>query len=458
MDERFSEYFSAHADELTNDLAEIIAINSVGGGAIDGAPYGEGPRAALSLAAILGEKYGFRTEIRGDRMTVIEYGPEEPELGILAHLDVVPPAGVWEKTQPFDMLCEDGILYGRGVADDKGPAIAALYALRAVKELGVPLKRGVQIILGSDEERGSSDVAWYRQHYNLPPKVFTPDAEFPVVNTEKGHLEITVTAPGGSGKLISLKGGSVANAVPAECTALISSIGVDEVRAAAEKITAKFKIDKSEENTEVTCIGKASHASRPEGGVNAVAAMLELLSVLPIGDGSEAQAIRALSKAIPFGDNGGHAFGAYCEDEESGDLTVNLGVIDYSQKDGLRALIDCRVPICGSGEKVAKALEQILGGRACVTVTGDVPAHSMPGDSDFVQTLLKVYEDYTGNKGETMSMGGLTYVHGIPGGVAFGCGFPGTEYRGHEPDERMPLGELLLSGVMFAQVIADICG
>ena len=93
-----------------------------------------------------------------------------------------------------------------------------------------------------------------------------------------------------------------------------------------------------------------------------------------------------------------------------------------------------------------------------VTVTGDVPAHSMPGDSDFVQTLLKVYEDYTGNKGETMSMGGLTYVHGIPGGVAFGCGFPGTEYKGHEPDERMPLGELLLSGAMFAQVIADICG
>ena len=458
MDNRFDEYFNTHAEQLTDDLAELIAVNSVAGEPQEGAPYGKGPKEALVTAAMLAEKYGFSVEIRGNKICLIEFGSGETELGILAHLDVVPPAGTWEKTQPFEMLYDDGVLYGRGVSDNKGPAIAALYALRAVKELGIPLKHKVQLILGSDEERGFSDVRWYRENYPLPPKIFTPDASFPVVNTEKGHLEMTITASGGEGPVLSIQGGTVANAVPAECTAKLRGLDVQEVRSAAAQVRAEFTVEEVGDTVTVTCIGKASHAARPEGGVNAISAMLELLSRLEIGDGADAAAIKAVAGAMPFGDWKGDAIDAYCEDRESGGLTVNLGVISYTQNEGLRALVDCRVPISGDGELVAEKLRSFLGQAAQVIITGNIGGHNVPSDSDFVKGLMRIYEDYTGEKGEPMSMGGLTYVHGMPGGVAFGCGFKGTDYRGHQPDECMPLKELLLAGQMFAQAIVDFCG
>jgi succinyl-diaminopimelate desuccinylase len=439
-----------------------VSINSVKGEPQEGAPYGIGPRFALTVAAQIAEKYGFSAKILGDRVCVIELGEGEPELGILAHLDVVPPAGDWNVTEPFRLTVKDGVMYGRGVADDKGPAIAALYALRAVKELDLPINHKVQLILGSDEEKGSSDIKWYMENYKMPPKVFTPDGSFPVVNTEKGHLKLTITTAPESetegAHIVKLEGGSVSNAVPATCTALLKGVTAEEVLNAAKGIGAEFEATNDGDTVTVLCRGRASHASLPDKGINAIAAMCGCLSALKLSDSAITRAVNALNKALPLGDNGGHAFGAYCSDKASGVLTVNLGVISYSSESGLEAQVDSRVPICGNGLAIADALQSALGDSASVKVNWNAPPHNTPTESDFVQGLLEIYEEHTGSKAEAIAIGGGTYVHDIEGGVAFGCCFDGTEYHEHEPDECMPVGELILAGRMFTEAIVKFCG
>ena len=457
MDERITLYFEEHKNEIVDDLRTLVSVPSVGGEPEEGAPYGANCRKALEIAKEMAERCGFETEVRGDRVCVIEYGPGEPALGVLAHLDVVPEGEGWTVTEPFNMLLKDGILYGRGVSDDKGPAVATFYALRAIKELGIPLKKRVQVLLGSDEERGSSDVAWYREHYKLPPMVFSPDAGFPVATAEKGRMEIKVTGQAGNGPLVSLKGGTASNVVPADCKAVIEGIDQDTIKLAAKDAPVEVTVEQDGDKVLVTCIGKSCHGAYPFGGVNAVCAMLGLLSSLPIGDGAEAKAIRALSNAVPFGDFGGHAFDAYCEDADSGNLTVNLGVISYDRERGFEAYIDCRVPACGDGHVVADKLRKKLDGEAGMELISYVEPHSTPRDSKLVQVLLKVYEEHTGLKGEPYSMGGLTYVHGIPGGVAYG-GSLSHDTNAHQSDERLPLEDILKCGAMYAQAIVELCG
>lgn len=431
MDTRIREYFDKNREALLRDITDIVAVQSVKGEAEEGAPYGAGPRQALRRALEIAESYGLCGEILGDRVLVIELGEGEPELGILAHLDVVPPAGEWRMTEPYKVREEGGVLYGRGVIDDKGPAMAALHALICARDLGL-VRRKVQLILGSDEECGSDDIAWYQRHYKMPPKVFTPDGSFPVVNTEKGKMDIVLTAPparGGGLHVVSLSGGSVPNAVPAECSARLS------------------------DGTELREVGRAAHASLPDEGESAVTRMLSRLAAM---EGDNFDVFRTLSAAFPHGDNHGRAFGAYCEDELTGSLTVNLGVIDYDAERGLRALVDMRIPVAGDGENIAGALRAKLGDIG-VEVASLLPPHHTPEDSELVRGLIDIYEDVTGLEGKALSLGGLTYVHSIEGGVAFGAEFEGSDPHMHEPDERVRFEELILSGEMFAEAIARFC-
>ena len=462
----FLDFMNDHADELIADLAELVAVDSVRGEEAPGAPYGKGPRAALETAERIAKKYGFDAEVRGDRVLCVEYGEGEPALAILAHLDVVPVGTGWKMTEPFKAALKDGVLYGRGVADDKGPAVASLYALRALRENGIGLGKKVQLLLGSDEECGSSDIDWYLKNYKMPPMVFTPDGDFPVVNTEKGRIEAYMDAPAGDAPngayIVSLIGGTAVNAVPGEARATLRFVPDEQIIAAMNYCSffdADFDIEsKNGPDTTVVCRGKASHGSLPELGVNAVSALLKCILAIPLADCAGLRSLMALNDALPFGDTCGMTIGAYCEDEESGGLTVNLGMMDYSVDGGLHAGLDCRVPCCGDGDEVMRRLDDALKGCGItVTVRDQVAPHKEPADGEFVQKLLKIYEDYTGEKGETLSMGGLTYVHEVEGGVAFGCTFPGREPRMHEPDENIPLADLILAGAMYGRAAAELC-
>lgn len=451
VNDKFIKYMDEHEDELVADIFKLCRINSERTGEMPGSPYGVGPRMALASAEVMAKAYGFKAEVRGDRVLCIEFGEGEPQLGMLAHLDVVPAGTGWTKAQPYDPVREGDMLYGRGVSDDKGPAVASLYALRCVKELGLVPNKRVQLLLGSCEETGSDDVDWYMKHYSMPPMVFTPDGDYPVANVEKGRAVFTVKAPYAPGRLVSIKAGTVANAVPGSACAVLEA-GTELDLPEIDGVT--FTCEEADGRLAITAHGVAAHASLPQEGKNTACALLEALNT----NGLLPESIKALAEAVPYGDYNGRTFGGFVCDEESGELTVNLGLLSYDAENGLSAVLDLRIPVCGSGENIHAAFKSAIGGAAETNMPSCSKPHIVPSDSEFVKGLMKIYSDYTGLDGEPMSMGGGTYVHDIEGGVAFGCTMPGRHPKMHEPDEQMPVSDLKLSAAMFAQAIMDFCG
>lgn len=459
----FKQYMDEHENELVEDIFTVCRVNSERTEPQDGAPYGAGPRKALSVAKEIAEKNGFSAEIRGDRVLVAELGEGEPALGILAHLDVVPAGTGWTKCEPYAPARDGDMLYGRGVADDKGPAIASLYALKAVRDSGIKLTKKVQLLLGSCEETGSDDIDWYLEHYKMPPQVFTPDGDFPLVNVEKGRASILITCPASMGEaryVKRLQGGTVANAVAGEASCGIVGVTLDEVNAAIAALDTPgvtFEANVCQHgNVHVSAHGVAAHASLPQDGKNALQAILKLVATLQLDDTAGNRALNALAEALPYGDYNGKAFGAACTDA-SGELTVNLGILQYSVFDGLNAVVDCRIPCCSDAYTVSLKLAEAIGENATVELKGSAAPHEVPSGSDFVKGLLEIYEEYTGDKGEAIAIGGGTYVHDIEGGVAFGATFPGRTPKMHEPDENVPVSDLKLAAAIFAESIVRFC-
>ena len=232
----------AHRDAMIEDIKTLVRIRSDKDPSLPGKPYGEGPADVLQKALSLAEGYGFYVTNYDNYVGTVDFKAEnDHHLDILSHLDVVPVADGWTVTEPFDPIVQDGRIYGRGTADDKGPSIAALYALRCVKELGVPLKHNVRLIWGCDEECGSSDIAYYFQKEPEAVYTFSPDADFPVINIEKGGLAGTITAEYEKTDVLprirSLDAGLKINVVPDRCTLTIEGMrkGVAEIYCAAAK-------------------------------------------------------------------------------------------------------------------------------------------------------------------------------------------------------------------------------
>ena len=192
--EKIEAYIDSHRQEMLDDICKLCRINSEKMPYEEGKPYGAGAFDALNAALSMAEEYGFSIRNYDNYVGTVDLNDKEHQLDILAHLDVVPAGEGWTVTEPFNPVEKDGKLFGRGTADDKGPAVAALYALRAIKELGIPVNKNVRLILGTDEECGSSDIAHYYAVEKEAPMTFSPDAEFPVTNTEKGSLAGHFTA------------------------------------------------------------------------------------------------------------------------------------------------------------------------------------------------------------------------------------------------------------------------
>ena len=158
MYQKIKEYFEVHKQEMLDDIMAAIRIPSVNGPEKPGMPFGEENAKVLAFAASLAKELGLKAEVLENKVVVIDLNEQPAELDILAHLDVVPAGDGWTVTEPFVPVIRDGRLYGRGSSDDKGPAIAALYAMKAVKDLGVTLTKNARLILGADEETACRDT------------------------------------------------------------------------------------------------------------------------------------------------------------------------------------------------------------------------------------------------------------------------------------------------------------
>ena len=464
--EAIEKYIDDNKDKMIQDICTLVRIKSDRQPAKEGMPYGEGPYQALHASIDIAKNMGFETKNYDNYVCAIDMNNKPAQLDILAHLDVVPAEGEWKMTAPYEPKVIGNKLYGRGTSDDKGPAICALYAMKAIKDLGIELSKNVRLILGTDEECGSSDIKYYYSFEEEAPMSFSPDAEYPVINIEKGHLQSKIMAYVKDNtqlpRIASMKGGSKINIIPDLAQAVVEGLDkakIEEYISAFEQETKlKCELEQMDGNkVKISIIGYAGHASMPEKFNNSVTGLLDFVSRLPIAKGDAFDKICAIAELFPHGDYYGEAVGVKQSDELSGELTICLDMISFDGEN-LCAEFDSRCPICANDDNMRLVIKEKCEQRN-LTLSDDLmrPSHHVDENSPFIQTLLDCYTEYTGNKGECIAIGGGTYVHDLKNGVAFGCGMQGTDYFMHGNDEFANIDELVLSAKIFAQVILRLC-
>lgn len=460
--QKLFDYIDSQKDDMIATLCELISYPSYEQEASEGAPFGKPVRECLDKALEICEGFGFKTKNYDGYVGTAEFTEGEASLGILGHLDVVPEGTGWTH-EPFNAHVCDGKVFGRGSIDDKGPCVAVMYAMKALMDLDIPLKNGVRLILGTNEENGSGDLVYFEKVAEMPKWLFTPDGNYPVINIEKGMIRggfTRMTKPTESGaRLLCFHSGKTINAVPELANATVSGVSKDELKACIAEFgsTCEFTLSEAEGGIRIDVKGKSAHASTPDAGDNALTCLLALLAKLELCD-EASKLLKNLAGIFEYNSiNCSHIEGLSIKDDISGCLTMVLSVLHY---DGVTidGKIDIRFPICGSLSGVSEALKEALSGAGFIdtTIMGVEP-HYVDSNSAFVKTLLGVYENVTGEKGECIAIGGGTYVHHTEGGVAFGAEFPGEDNHMHGADEFMTVDSLLTNAKIFALAIYAVC-
>ncbi|TLN10752.1 M20 family metallopeptidase, partial [bacterium] len=233
LQERIHQYFENAENRIVDDIVRLVAIRSVREEALPGFPFGKGPAEALAQCLMMASEMGFTIANVDNYVGTVDINDQETCLGILCHLDVVGEGTGWS-TPPYCAVIRDGMIYGRGSSDDKGPLVAALYAMKAVKDLGIPLKHNVRLILGTDEETDSADIKYYFARHATPPYTFSPDGFFPVTNTEKGSYKTTFTKTWAVSealpRIAAVKGGQIINVIPGNAEARVEGLSITELQ------------------------------------------------------------------------------------------------------------------------------------------------------------------------------------------------------------------------------------
>lgn len=399
-------------DDMLKDLKGLVSIESVSGQPEGPWPFGKGPHLALEYCLELCGKFGFRTARCGNYMGYAEIGEGERLMGILVHLDVVPAGPGWT-AEPFDATIKGERIYGRGVIDDKGPAIAAIYAMKELLDSGRPLGKRVRIIFGCSEETGEwKDMEYYKETEQLPDFGFTPDADFPLIYAEKGILDLVLRMAKEQSDLISVDGGEAPNMVAGKCEAVYLN----------------------EDGTEQAVMreGKSAHGSMPWLGENAIGFVMKDLK----------GRFAAFYNETIGQTSDGSLLDCKLADEQSGEITINPGVIKCDD-DFVYLALDIRYPISYTAEEVTERItNRVRPYGVEVQVAGGERSVFLDRESDFIKGLLAAYREVTGDDTEPMVMGGGTYARAMDNIVAFGPVFPGRECTEHQPDEYILIGDL----------------
>lgn len=433
MKQKVFSHLDAQQETAIALVRELISFESVATPSDDpDAPQGREVARCLSAALAAAERLGLTARNLDGLAGLIDSDENrEAKIGMLCHLDVVPVGDGWTH-DPLGGEIADGKLYGRGTTDDKGPFVSALLALSSLKACGAELKYPIRLIAGTCEETGSADIAYCKEKGVIPPHVFSPDANYPVVNTEKGisRFSLSATLPKDSA-LVALSGGEVVNMVPQNAQATLC------------------------DGTEFAAVGKSAHASLPHLGENALSKLFNTLAERLQGDPAHAILCEA-EKLHPLFSTDGSALGIAAADQLSGELTASLGLCNLT--DGVLTLtFDVRFPLCVDEAFLRSRLQARLENTPfALTALQVIPPHHVDEHSPFVQSLLAAYTEISGQKGYCIAIGGGTYVHDLDGGVAFGTVFPGEDCRIHSPDEFVPVQDLIRNAKIFAAALLNL--
>lgn len=455
-------------EALLDELNQFLSIESVLDEANSGldAPFGKKVAEALNYMLQLGEKDGFQAKNLDGYAGHIEWGQGSELIGVLAHVDVVPAGDGWT-SPPFTPTIRDGKLFARGAIDDKGPAMAAYFALKIVKELNLPLSKRVRLILGADEESQWRCMSYYFDREEMPSMGFTPDADFPIITAEKGLLDIKTFgvkewtgSDHGEWILRSFKSGQRVNMVPDLAKVQLAGDGdVFELKEEIQSYLLTHQIkgyaEEADSHVNIVVEGHSYHGSEPEKGLNAALEMAKLLERFSL-DPAGANFVRMINELYTdsfFGEK----LSIQQEDEIVGKLTVNAGVFDYQQGEKQSIRINVRYPISGDCDEIVKTIEEKVADFGYQAHVFDHKAsHYCEPDHPLVKTLAKVYEEQTGEPAQLLAIGGGTYARALHTGVAFGPLFPGKEETAHQKDEFIEIEDLLKATAIYAQAIYEL--
>ena len=444
--------------EIIESVQDVIRIKSVEEEAKEGMPFGEGVHNALLHCLKLSELLGFKTVNVDNMIGYAEYGTGEEMIAVLGHLDVVPEGEGWTYP-PYAAEIHDGKIYGRGTTDDKGPLIGALYALKAIKDLNIPLKRRVRVFFGLNEETGSQCVKHYvDKGEEMPVCGFTPDAEYPIINGEKGIVTCKYKrklTQEGNLILKSIRGGLAANVVPdyAEATIILSKNEIEDIKKLAEEME-EIVVEEKGDSLIIKAFGISAHGSTPEKGKNAISHLLLFLGKLNF-TGDIKEFIDFLNKYIGLDLNGVN-LDIHLEDDISGKFILNLGVISGNM-DEIMIEINMRYPVTKTYEEFIDTFNKKmdLGKLEEVYLRHKKSLYVSP-DTEFIKKLQKVYEEKVGGTADLISIGGGTYAKAMKNVVAFGPIFKGEPMVEHKPDEYIEIDSLIKNVQIMAAAIKEL--
>ncbi|TNF07363.1 MAG: dipeptidase PepV [Bacillota bacterium] len=444
-------------DLIIEDLQKLIRINSeltTFDPNRKGAPFGEGTKEALDYMLSLGERDGFETVNLDGYAGHIEYGKQKDFVGIIGHLDVVPAGNDWTYP-PYGAEIHDGKMYGRGTEDDKGPTIAAYYALKILKELNLPLSKRVKLILGNDEETAWRCVRHYFSVYpETPVSGFIPDADFPLIYAEKGITRIFVEGEFKHPDILEIHGGFRDNMVPDYASAVLTGtkdyMGAFHAFLSSKNYIGTAKIEDG--HTLIKVVGKSAHGSTPEYGENAIDRLFEFFIEQKVD-----LSLVKLVENLLLNDHRGKKLGVAYHDDEMDDLTNNFGVI--TAKDGKYQIqLNLRYPNGVNFDDVMKKIQKEVKVYEA-TATLDKHQHLLYKDpnSDLIKTLMGVYQKHTGDtKSKPINIGGGTFARAMPNCVAFGPHFLDKPTFIHQKNEFIGIDEFLLATIIYTEALYEL--
>ncbi len=422
---------------------------------------------ALEKALEISKKLGFKTKNIDNQAAHVEMGEGEEVLALLCHLDVVPEGSNWTYP-PFAAEIHADKIYGRGTIDDKGPAVAGLYAMKIVQELGIKLNKRVRLILFTNEESGMASLKHYFKKEKMPELAFSPDATFPAIHAEKGiaDLKFSLDLDRDTGdkqdglQLEQIKGGNAANMVPDYAEAVLSGLKKEELLELLTDINYEeddLKIETENNNIKLSYHGISAHGSMPEDGNNAISYLINVLAELPFANSRIKDFLTFYKEKIGL-EYDGASIGCKDQDDVPTVLTFNTGIIKGDQKK-IEFIVNIRYPVKSSAKKVVNDIKENVDQQLIsLDLLSDAEPLYIAKDDPFIKKLMTAYQEFTGDDSEPVAIGGGTYARKVKKGVAFGPLFPGQAELAHQKDEFIRIDDLVKSAAIYAKAIIDIAG
>lgn len=447
LKKEFNEKVLEYREELLESIKRLVQINSVEGSKTSDAPFGENPKRALEEALKISEELGFRTKNIGNAVGYAEYGEGEDYIAIIGHVDVVPEGEGWSYP-PFDLSIKDEKIFGRGVLDNKGPIISALYGMKIIKDLNLKVSKKIRVIFGTNEETGFKDIPYYLKEEKPPIMGFTPDCKYPAVYGERGILDVTIWSNQVKDCVIKgIKGNFRNNMVP----------DFAEIEVARKESLEGENINwKTEISEKISAKGSQAPGNAPEAGENAVTTLCKTIN--GIGKGSFSGELKNFIEFVYKNFHENHSLdkiGIECKDDISGSLVINPYKLSLNEdKVGLSVVF--RYPITYTYEDMMGIIKGIINEGYEITENRRMDSVCFEKDHELLKKLQESYEYVTGLDGTPVTTTGGTYAKVFPNIVAFGPSFPGQKGIAHNKDEYMDISDLLLNTEIFTNAIYNL--